>query len=201
MFYSFFSALYAALRGLGVEFSEDVRSKPIAATTRAATRLFVLLALQSVATGLVRGELPDWEPENEDEEGMLGYIVKESAATALGTIPVIRDVAAGLASGYGYNGGAGTIAFEAASKSLSGLEKIVNEMGEEEIVAAAANYEGLARKFAPFVLLAGALTGGIPAVQVNRTLDGIGAYYDDADNWSWTDLVRGYSAERAGRRE
>jgi len=200
MFYSFFSALYAVLRGTGVEFSENVRSKPIAATTRAATRLFVLLALQSVATGLVRGELPDWEPENEDEEGMLKYIVKESVATALGTLPVVRDVAAGWASGYGYNGGAGTIAFEAASKSLKGMEKIINEMGEEEVVAREADYEALARKYAPFVLLGGSLTG-LPAVQVNRTLDGLGAYYDDADDWNWTDLVRGYDAKRAARRE
>ena len=200
MFYGFFSALYAALRGLGVEFSEDVRSKPIAATTRAATRLFVLLALQSVATGLVRGELPEMEPENEDEENMLEYIIKESVATALGTLPVVRDVAAGWASGYGYNGGAGTIAFEAADKSLKGLEKIINEMGEEEAVAAEADYEALARKYAPFVLLGGAITG-LPAVQVNRTLDGLGAYYDEADDWNWTDLVRGYDAKRAARRE
>ncbi len=200
MFYSFFSAMYAVLRGTGVEFSENVRSKPIAATTRAATRLFVLLALQSVATGLVRGELPEMEPENEDEENMLQYIVKESAATALGTLPVVRDIAAGWASGYGYNGGAGTIAFEAASKSLKGLEKIVNEMGEEEVVAKEADYEALARKYAPFVLLGGALTG-LPAVQVNRTLDGLGAYYDDADDWNWTDLVRGYDPKRAARRE
>ena len=200
MFYSFFSALYAVLRGTGVEFSENVRSKPIAATTRAATRLFVLLALQSVATGLIRGELPDMEPEKEDEENMLQYIAKESVATALGTIPVVRDIAAGWASGYGYNGGAGTIAFEAASKSLRGLEKIINEMGEEEIVAKEADYEALARKYAPFVLLGGALTG-LPAVQVNRTLDGLGAYFDEADDWNWTDLVRGYDAKRAARRE
>lgn len=200
MFYSFFSALYAVLRGTGVEFSENVRSKPIAATTRAATRLFVLLALQSVATGLVRGELPEMEPENEDEKNMLQYIVKESVATALGTIPVVRDVAAGWASGYGYNGGAGTIAFEAVSKSLKGLEKVINEMGEEETVAKEANYEALARKYAPFILLSGALTG-LPAVQINRTLDGLGAYYDEADDWNWTDLVRGYDAKRAARRE
>ena len=200
MFYSFFSALYAVLRGTGVEFSENVRNKPIAATTRAATRLFVLLALQSVATGLVRGELPEMEPENEDEKNMLQYIVKESVATALGTIPVVRDVAAGWASGYGYNGGAGTIAFEAVSKSLKGMEKIINEMGEEETVAKEADYEALARKYAPFVLLGGALTG-LPAVQINRTLDGLGAYYDDADDWNWTDLVRGYDAKRAARRE
>jgi hypothetical protein len=139
------------------------------------------------------------EPENEDEKNMLQYIVKESVATALGTIPVVRDVAAGWASGYGYNGGAGTIAFEAVSKSLKGLEKVINEMGEEETVAKEANYEELARKYAPFILLSGALTG-LPAVQINRTLDGLGAYYD-ADDWNWTDLVRGYDAKRAARRE
>jgi len=200
MFYSFFSALYATLRGLGVEFTDNVRKNPVAATTRAATRVFVLLALQSVATGLIREELPEMEPEDEDEQTLLNYIVAESAATALGTIPVVREVAAGLASGYGYNGGAGNIAFEAAAKSFQGVTKYIDELGEEEFVSEDGDYEARARKLAPYILLVSVLFKA-PGVQINRTADGLAAYFDEADDWNWTDLVRGYSAERAERRQ
>ena len=199
MFYSFFSALYAVLRATGVEFSQNVKDTPIASTSRAATRLFVLLALQSVATGLIRGDLPDWEEEDKEKEDMLDYIAKESLVTALGVIPVIRDIAAGVASGYGYSGGAGNIAFEALSKSMSGLEKIVDEFGNEEVIKTDGDYEDMARRYAPFILLFGAVTG-TPAVQLNRTLDGLAAFYDEADDWSPTDLLRGYKPERAKRR-
>ena len=200
MFYTFFAALYATLRSTGVEFTKNVKETPIASTSRAATRMFVLLALQSVATGLVRGDLPDLEEEDEKKKDMLEYIYKESVSTALGSIPIVREFAAGWASGYGYSGGAGNIGFEAISKSLSGLEKIVDEFGNQEVVRTDGDYEDMARRYAPYVLLFGALTG-TPAVQVNRTLDGLGAMYDDAENWQWSDLVRGYKPERAARRE
>ena len=200
MFYSFFSALYFVLRSAGVEFTQNAKEKPIAATGRAATRLFVLLALQSVATGFIRGDLPDWDEEDEKKKSMLEYLAKESVSTALGTIPVVREIAAGWANGYGYSGGAGTIAFDAATKAMAGMEKFINELGEEETIKTDGDYEDLARRAAPYVLLLGALIG-VPAVQANRTLDGLGAMYDEADNWYWSDLLRGYNAERAKRRE
>jgi hypothetical protein len=200
MFYSFFSALYFVLRSVGVEFTQNAKEKPIAATGRAATRMFVLLALQSVATGFIRGDLPDWDEEDEKKKSMLEYIAKESVSTALGTIPVVREIAAGWANGYGYSGGAGTIAYDAVTKAMGGMERFINELGEEETIKTDGDYEDLARRAAPYILLGGALTG-TPAVQVNRTLDGLGAMYDEADNWYWSDLLRGYNAERAKKRE
>ena len=198
MFYTFFSALYAVLRSVGVEFSQNVMSTPVASTSRAATRLFVLLALQSLASGLIRGDLPDWDEKDEKKQDMLDWIAKDAVATALGTIPVVRDIASGLASGYGYSGGAGTIGFDAASKSLAGLEKVIDEFGNEEPDA---QYADIARRYAKYVLLAGAITGRVPAVQLNRTFSGLAAMYDEADNWRWHDLVRGYKKDRSARRE
>jgi hypothetical protein len=159
-----------------------------------------LLALQSVATGFIRGDMPDWDEEDEDKKSMLEYIAKESVSTALGTIPVVREIASAWANGYGYSGGAGTVAFDAATKALGGMEKFVNDLGEEEILKKDGDYEDLARRASPFVLLAGAVRG-IPAVQLNRILDGLGALYDEADNWHWSDILRGYKAERAKGRE
>jgi hypothetical protein len=200
MFYGFFSALYAVLRSVGAEFTQNAKETPIASTSRAATRVFVLLALQSVASGLIRGDLPDWEEEDKKKKDMLEYVWKETASTALGTIPVVREIASGWASGFGYSGGVGTVAFDSVTKALSGIEKVVDEFGDEEVTKTDGDYEDMARRYAPYVLLVGALTG-TPAVQVNRTLDGLGAMYDEADNWHWSDLVRGYKAERAARRE
>lgn len=55
MFYTWFAAWYATQRGLGAEFGANITKRPAAAVARAATRMFVLLALTSVGVGLVRG--------------------------------------------------------------------------------------------------------------------------------------------------
>ena len=204
MFYSFFSALYAVLRSVGAEFGQNVRQTPIASTSRAATRMFVLLALSSIGSGLVRGDLPDWEDdEDEETKSLFTYIWQEAAGTAAGSIPVVRDIATSALTGYGYSGGAGSIAFESVSDSLTGLDKIVDEWGNaisgEETTFTDGEWEAQARKYSPYVLVLGVLTS-LPAVQINRTLDGLGALYDDAPDWNWTDAFRGYKPERAAAR-
>tara|TARA_R110000764_G_scaffold78902_1_gene157320 strand:- start:1316 stop:6253 length:4938 start_codon:yes stop_codon:yes gene_type:complete len=199
MFYSWFSAFYATLRGVGVELSDNVRSDPAAAITRAASRMFVLFVLTSLGQGLVKGDLPDeLDPDDEDAEGLLGYIARESALTALGTLPIIREVATGTLSDFGYKGGAGSIALQAGERSLTGLTKIIDEYGEE---ATDESYGALAKKAAPFVLLGSVATGTPGAIQLNRFLDGLAALYDEEDNWMAQDLLRGYRPEEAARRE
>jgi len=52
----------------------------------------------------------------------------------------------------------------------------------------------------PMILFGGIATGA-PAIQLNRSLDGAAAYFDDAYNWHWGDLFRGYDEDRAVRRD
>ena len=74
----------------------------------------------------------------------------------------------------------------------------MDEYGEE-VIDDETNEE-VANRLKPFVLLAGALFG-LPSVQLNRFMDGYAAMLDDAENWNWTDLVRGYSEKRALARD
>ena len=51
------------------------------------------------------------------------------------------------------------------------------------------------------LILVGGISIGAPAIQINRTLDGAAAFFDDAYNWHWGDLIRGYNEDRAMRRD
>jgi hypothetical protein len=194
MFYTFFSALYAILRGVGGDLMKNASTSPASAISRAATRAFVLLTLQAVGTGLIRGELPDLEPEDEDAEGLLGYLAKETVLSALGTVPFVRDLSTGALKGYGYSMSPAGIFGDAFVKSVAAVDKLTTEGFIED-----AEYTALVRQLKPLILLGGTLTG-IPSVQINRSLDGAAAYFDESYGWHWSDSIRGYDPKRADRR-
>ena len=207
MFYTWFAAWYATQRGMGVEFRDNITTRPTAAIARAATRMFVLLALTSVGVGLVRGKLPDWEEEDlktgEREHAMLKFIARESLSTFTGSIPVLREMSSGWASGFGYSGGAGTIAWETIDKAISGVAKKVPELFVEDENAKVPDDERVwsdrAKKLAPYVMLLGVLKG-IPAVQPNRTAGGLGNLLDEVEGASPMDLLLGPASEDKLRR-
>jgi hypothetical protein len=53
----------------------------------------------------------------------------------------------------------------------------------------------------PFIVVAGVLTGKIPSIQINRFLDGLQALWDEEDEWSYEDLLRGYDPDIAAKRD
>lgn len=201
MFYSFFSALYAVLRNMGVQFPAEVRKNPASAITKAASRAFVLLAVSSLATGAIRGELPDVEPEDEEATNLLEYVAIESLNTALGVFPLIRDVATGTLNGTGYKGGAGTAALEMIGKTSTVLSEFVASFDEDAEGFFDGTYEQILNKLKPVILSIAILTKTAGGVQATRTLDGLAAYFDDAENWEPQDLARGYNLERALARD
>tara|TARA_R110002096_G_scaffold113339_1_gene246422 strand:- start:897 stop:1418 length:522 start_codon:yes stop_codon:yes gene_type:complete len=169
--------------------------------------MFVLLALTSIGVGLVRGKLPDWEEEDlktgEKEHAMLKFIARESLSTFTGSIPVLREMSSGWASGFGYSGGAGTIAWETIDKAISGVAKKVPELFVEDENAKVPDDERVwsdrAKKLAPYVMLLGVLKG-IPAVQPNRTVGGLGNLLDEVEGASPMDLLLGPASEDKLRR-
>lgn len=207
MFYTWFAAWYATQRGLGAEFGANITKRPAAAVARAATRMFVLLALTSVGVGLVRGKLPDWEEEDpetgETRYAMLDFIRKESLSTFTGSIPVLREITSGWASGFGYSGGAGTIAFESVEALLSTVAKEVPQLFSEDEDAEVPDeervYSDAAEKLSPYIMLLGVILG-VPAVQVNRTLGGIANLFDEVEGASPMDVLLGPANEDELRR-
>lgn len=196
MFYTWFSALYGMLHGVSKDFRDNVRAAPASAISRAATRAFVLLTLQGIGMALLRGELPDWDEEDEEKDDFLDFIWKDTLKTALGTIPVVRDVANGALSDWGFTGSPASIFGEAFADSVATLGYFSDPETEE---VDDLERTDLINKLKPLILLGGIATGA-PAIQANRTLDGAAAFFDDAYGWHWGDLIRGYDEDRALRR-
>lgn len=192
MFYSFFSVLYGIVRGIGAEAGDSIKRNPVGATMRAATRVLIVLTLQEAASALLRGKLPDMEPEDEDKPGMVKFLATNTLLAATGTVPLVRDVISGALSDYGFSGSPVGMMAEAVADSFSQVSRALDEEDERELT----DLELLK----PLVLLFGGLTGA-PAIQTNRIIDGIAAWFDDEYNWAWPDLVRGYDEETAERRD
>ena len=197
MFYTWFSALYGMLHEVSSEFRNNVRSAPVSAISRAATRAFILLTLQGLGMALIRGELPDWDEEDEEKDNLLQYMAKDTAKTALGTIPIVRDIANAALSDWGYSGSPVSIFGEAFDEAVDSLGYL-SDPDTEEIDEM--ERTDLLKKLKPMILFGGIATGA-PAIQLNRSLDGAAAYFDDAYNWHWGDLFRGYDEDRAVRRD
>lgn len=207
MFYTWFAAFYATQRAATADFASTITEKPATAIARAATRMFVLFAVTSLGVGLVRGKLPDWEEEDVDTgEGihaMLAYIYKESLSTAVGSIPVLRDIAEGALSKFGYDGGAGVIAFKTMDDFRAMVAKEVPELftENEDYIPENKRLQDAAKKLRPYVMLLGVLKG-VPAIQTNRTLSGMAMLFDEDPLFNWTDIIRGApNKEERARRE
>tara|TARA_R110002096_G_scaffold238052_1_gene429460 strand:- start:32 stop:1126 length:1095 start_codon:yes stop_codon:yes gene_type:complete len=207
MFYTWFAAFYATQRAATADFASTIREKPATAIARAATRMFVLFAVTSLGVGLVRGKLPDWEEEDvdtgENKHAMLDYIYKESVSTAVGPIPVLREIAQGWVSEFGYDGGAGVIAFKTMDDFRAMVAKEVPELfdEDEDYIPEDKRLQDAAKKLRPYVMLLGVLKG-VPAVQTNRTLSGMAMLFDEDPLFKWTDIIRGApNKEERARRE
>jgi len=190
MFYSFFSVLYGILRQVGGEVVE----KPNPMTVlRAASRIFVVLTLQELGMALIRGELPDWEPEDEDDESMLAYLGRQTLLSATATVPLARDLIQGAVSDYGYS----PTPLSAFGENLIKTFEVMADWMDEEV-----EWEDSDRVkvLKPIVMSLGIIVG-IPAVQPTRFLDGWAAQLDEENNWSYFDLLMGYDEDRAKLRD
>jgi hypothetical protein len=183
MFYSFFSVMYAILRSIG----QEVVLKNPTSVPRMLARLSVVLVLNELGYGLLRGEVPDLEPEDEDEEGALKWMARKTLEGAAGTVPFGRDIVEGMMGDYGYDLSPTSMFGEALAESTiiaaNALDFYWNSDTEEEPPEL--------KDIKP-VILALSIALKLPGIQANRTLSGVFALVEGEDEAGFFDLLVGY---------
>jgi hypothetical protein len=190
MFYSFFSTLYAVQR----EIVKDMSLSDPSTIMKAAVRFAVIIVAMELANGFIRRELPDLEPEDEDEKGLLAHIATKAAVAMFSGIPLVRDVANGTASAFGFSispvqGAGGAVVKTIQNVSKWALdEEATGDMAKEVPVA---------------TIKAAAITLGVavgfPAVQFNRMIDAYAAMVNEGRDVTFFDFLTGYDEARAKR--
>jgi hypothetical protein len=183
LFYSFFSVMYAILRSIG----HEVVLKNPTSIPRMLARLTVVLVLNELGYGLLRGEVPDLDPDDEDEDGALKWLAKKTISGAAGTVPFGRDIIEGMIDDYGYDISPTAMFGEAVAESFTTAAKALdfwfNSDTEEEPPEL--------KDIKPLVLALGILLKQ-PVIQINRTLSGMFALYEDEEEADFFDLLVGY---------
>ena len=187
MFYSFMSVMYAILRSIGYEGIRNIKD-PLA-LPRMVARITVVLVLNELAYGALRGEVPSFDPEDEDDDGFAMWLAKKTLTGAAGTLPIARDIIEGMAGDYGYSMSPVSMFGENVARSFG---KASNALafwaGSEE----AAPPE---LKDAEPVVMALSIMNRMPGVQINRTLSGMFALLEGEEDASLFDLLTGYKPE------
>lgn len=197
MFYTFFSALYAITKYLG----KDLVSKPTPGVIlRTAVRLFIVYTLQEVGTAFVKGKLPDWEPEEEDDDDLMSFALRQTGAALFAGVPLARDIYNGLISDFGYSASPVASFGESISKLGTELAKIHQKVKDEEIDGYF-DEEASKKNLIQSTIMSLGILRGLPAVQLNRTVDGYYAMVDEEEGWSVLDLMRGYDPDIAAKRD
>ena len=97
MFYSYMSAFYQRQRTLARDYGTAFRTGNVKDFPGLLARTMLLYFFPALASELLAGRAP------EDDEDWTLWALEKIGLSALGPIPVVRDVAGGLASGFGYN--------------------------------------------------------------------------------------------------
>tara|TARA_R110000823_G_scaffold16897_7_gene53888 strand:+ start:5256 stop:14153 length:8898 start_codon:yes stop_codon:yes gene_type:complete len=186
MFYSFFSLLYGITRSVG---HEAVLKNPTS-IPRIIARLAVIITLSELGYGLMRGELPDLEPEDEDEDGMVKWLAKKTIGGIAAGVPFGRDVVEGMLGDYGYSMSPTAMFGESVAESFNiaadSMDYYFNSDSEEEPPEL--------KDIKPVVLALGIMLK-FPAIQANRTLSGVFALLEEEEDASFFDLLIGYKPD------
>jgi hypothetical protein len=183
MFYSFFSVMYAILRSIG----RETTLKNPGSIPRMLARLTVVLVINELCYGLLRGEVPDLDPEDEDEEGALKWLAKKTLSGAAGTVPFGRDIVEGAIGEYGYDLSPTSMFGESVANSVetaaNALDFYFNSNTAEEPPEL--------KDIKP-VVLALSIALKVPGIQANRIMSGLFANLEGAEDADFFDLLTGY---------
>ncbi|UXC93134.1 acetyltransferase [Sphingobium sp. RSMS] len=96
MFYSYMSAYYQRQRTIARDYGTAFRTGSVKDFPGLLSRTVMLYLIPTIASELIAGRGPD------DDEDWAWWAMQKVGLAALGPIPVVRDVAGGIASGFGY---------------------------------------------------------------------------------------------------
>ncbi|OAN56921.1 acetyltransferase [Sphingobium sp. TCM1] len=97
MFYSYMSAFYQRQRTLNRDYAQVIRTRSVGDFPALLARTMMLYFFPALASELLAGRAPD------DDEDWTAWAFEKIAMSALGPLPVVRDIAGGIASPFGYN--------------------------------------------------------------------------------------------------
>lgn len=113
-----------------------------------------LFMVDVVIMAAIRGKLPSQDDDNEDEAAAWAkFLAKETAFSALGTVPFVRD-AASLLDGFDAGGAYGAVMGDLVAKPM---KQIMQGEVDAALVKSIVNAAGL--------------VSGAPALQINRGID------------------------------
>ena len=184
MFYSYFNVLYNRMRDMGRNVQE-IRDMP-----KFLSRAFFTIMLPAVMGELILGRGPS---ADDDPEEWAEWIIKKTLLYPCMSIPVLRDVASSIESGYDYR----------FTPMSSGLERIKNFTVESgQFIMSNKDAEDWKNFSTSAVSTIGAL-GGVPGTaQINSTSKYLWRVYDgseDPDNIA--DLIANAALGKAEKKK
>jgi len=156
--------------------------------------------LQEVVTAWIKGKLPEWEPEEEDDDDLMSFALRQTGAALFAGVPLARDIYNGIISDFGYSASPLGSFGQSIEKLSSEIMKIHKKVRDEEIDGFF-DEEASKKNLIQATIMSLGILRGVPAVQINRTVDGYYAMVDEEENFSLFDLMRGYDPDVAAKRD
>jgi hypothetical protein len=175
MFYSFFNVLYNIERQMVGSLVKDKDIPQVAA------RVFMVMALPTIIENIYKDKWPD---EDDDEDGRISgwdytkWISEKTAYFALSSIPILRDIAGGVMSGFDYSMSPMDSLGDSVGKAIPAMSKAYDE-GELSETA----LKGAIGSFGFAV--------GAPVTQLNRIAKTYFAM-EEGEDVDWYDWLVGY---------
>lgn len=119
MFYSYMSAVWQRQRTLGRDVATAVRERNVAMTPELLARAWWLLVVPPVLAEILAGRGP------EEDEDWATWSMQKMLLQMVGPIPVVRDIAGALDSGFGYRFTPAAGGLETAVRLVRDGERIV----------------------------------------------------------------------------
>ncbi|WP_276120381.1 hypothetical protein [Pararhizobium qamdonense] len=116
------------------------------------TDMVMLFTVEAVLAGLVRGQLPWGDDDDDDKDGWAEYLAKQTALSITATLPFIRDLASGV---QGFSGGG------AYGSIMDTMARPIYQASQGDVDKA----------FVRSVVDAGGLFLHAPSTQINRFID------------------------------